>query len=44
VYHWAVTVDSQTLGNWGNAATVYQPYYVDFLPNPVTYRQPGYGP
>jgi hypothetical protein len=44
VYHWAVTVESQTLGNWGNQATVNQPYYVDFLPLPVTYRQPGYGP
>jgi hypothetical protein len=44
VYHWAVTVESQTLGNWGNAATVNQPYYVEFLPLPVTYQQPGYGP
>jgi hypothetical protein len=44
VYHWAVTVESQLLGNWGNQCTVYQPYYADFLPLPVTYHQPGYGP
>jgi hypothetical protein len=44
VYHWAVTVYSQLLGNWGNQCTVYQPYYADFLPLPVSYHQPGYGP
>lgn len=44
VYHWQVTVDSTTLGNWGNQATVYEPYNLIFLPVAVTNHQPVYGP
>jgi hypothetical protein len=44
VYHWAVTVESRTYGNWGSLATVSQPYYADFLPYPVSYHMPDFGP
>jgi hypothetical protein len=43
VYHWQVTVESPSMGNWGNQCTVNQPYYMDFLPLPVSYQQPDYG-